>query len=123
MGSSLAPQDAQTATRYLLALAGGWLATHGYIPNADINDLVSAIMILGPIIWGIWVNHRTEDKAKVREMVAVQAGLNLAASGGMELVGAGVPKPVTPETTKAIIAAHGVTPTPPVQPVTLEPKP
>ena len=48
-----------TAVRYILMLGGAWLAARGYIQDEQINDLVSAAMIIGPAIWGFVTNYKT----------------------------------------------------------------
>jgi hypothetical protein len=67
-----------SATRTLLAAAGAWLATHKYIDAESANEIVGAVMILIPILWGMWDKYRAERKTKAREAVAVNVGIKVA---------------------------------------------
>lgn len=73
-------QQLQTAARYLLFFAGTWLATHGYIPNADVNDLVSAILIIVPPVWAFVSNELAKRQAVKEQVKAIQSGINLTVS-------------------------------------------
>ncbi|MDE2096509.1 MAG: hypothetical protein KGL39_04625 [Patescibacteria group bacterium] len=109
--ATLNPQY-RTAARYLLFFAGTWLATHGYIANADVNELVSAILIIAPPIWAFVENNLAKKNAVVAQTTAVNAALNLAASGNMQTVtvpGDGV-KPVPATATTAAQIVHDYAP-------------
>lgn len=74
-------QAVLSAVRSLLIVAGGSLATHGYITEGSINEVVGAIMVLLPLIWGIVNKYTAEKKAAVREVTAVNAGIAAGATG------------------------------------------
>ncbi len=76
-------QAVMSAVRSLLIVAGGSLATHGIINEASINEAVGAIMVLLPLVWGIINKFTAEKKAVAREVVAVQAGVTVAATGSV----------------------------------------
>lgn len=88
-----------SATRTLLAAAGAWMATHKYIDAAAVNEIVGALMIAIPILWGVWDKYQAERKTKAREVIAVNAGVVVADST------IGATPPVSPADTKKIIAA------------------
>lgn len=87
-----------TAVRYILMLAGAWVAARGYIADDQINDLVSAVMIIGPVIWGFVTNHLKERETKAREAVAVHAG----AAAAMD----GISIPASPKAAQTIIKTY-----------------
>jgi|GEM_PF-4995829 len=91
-----------TAIRYLLVLAGGYLAQRGYIDNSQVEGVVSALLIIGPAAWGFFTNLCHERNARTREVVAVQAALDHA---GQSVV-------VTPALARAIIATPVSPPNP-----------
>lgn len=103
-----------TAARYILMLGGTWLATHGYIQNSEVNGLVSAVMIIGPIIWGIAQNYINTHTANKQKVVAMNATLNLVASGKAvdssgsvipyAVPGSTPPKPITETSAPEIVA-------------------
>ena len=105
--------SAYTALRYIVSLGGLWLATHGYIKDANVNDFVSAVMIVAPIIWGVVQNYINARKKKADTALAVQSGINLVVSGqAVTTAGQPIkvasdttipPLPVTPESAAAII--------------------
>ena len=44
--------------RAILAAAGGWLVTNGYLDSATLSSAIGALLTLGTIVWSI-VNNRT----------------------------------------------------------------
>lgn len=74
-------QAVLSAVRSLLIVAGGSLATHGYIADGAVNEVVGAVMVILPLIWGIVNKYTSEKKAVVREVTAVNAGIAAGATG------------------------------------------
>jgi hypothetical protein len=113
MSGSLTQEQFMTSARYLIFLAGNWLATHNYISDSSVNTMVSAVLILGPLAWAYLNNWLKNHKGAAENAAAVQAGIELVtqgkalASDGSTLVsvnsGMTPPKPVTVETAKEII--------------------
>ena len=109
-----------SALRAVLLLFGAWLAQNGDGQTGIYHDAemtASAILIIGPAIWGIYAAVSNLFKAHA---VGVQAGINLTVSGnalasdGKTVVaennGATPPKPVTYATAQEIIANFGPKP-------------
>lgn len=106
-----------SALRGALISLGTVLAAHGLIgPNDKVTPenwqfLVGAIITLAPIAWGWWDKIKAAKTTKEKEIIAVQAGINLVHEGAGILIEDGhgnqVPKPVTSETAAAIIKDFG----------------
>ena len=92
-------QAAWSAVRTLLAAVGAWMATHKYIDADAVNEIVGAVMIIGPLVWGVWDKYKTEAKTKAREAVAVNVGIAVADRT------AGLTAPVPPANVPAVIEA------------------
>lgn len=75
-----------SAARTLLSAAGGLLVAHGLTSQETMQDVVGAIMVLAPLIWGVVAKFRAESKAKVREHIALQAGVQAEREGKLESV-------------------------------------
>lgn len=67
-----------SAVRSLLMVLGTSLAARGFVHSDSINDAVGAVMVIIPIVWGVWDKYKAERMTKARETVAVQAGVNAA---------------------------------------------
>jgi F0F1-type ATP synthase assembly protein I len=74
-------QSVLSAVRSLLIMAGGSLATHGYINEGSVNEIVGSVMVILPVVWGIWNKFATEKKTVAREVTAVNAGIAAGTSG------------------------------------------
>ncbi len=70
-----------SAVRSLLIVFGTMLTAKGVTTEASVNETVGAVMVIIPVIWGIWDKYQAEHSAKARETVAVQAGAIAALSG------------------------------------------
>lgn len=68
-----------SAIRTILVMMGTALAAHGYIDNGSVNEIVGAVMVIIPAVWGVWDKYRAEKATQARETVAVQAGVTAAA--------------------------------------------
>ena len=86
-----------SAIRSILIAAGSMLAAKGYMDDGTVQSTVGAVMVILPVIWGIWDKYRAEQKTKAREVVAVNAGIIVADAT------AGPTPEASPETAKAII--------------------
>lgn len=107
--------------RYALVAACGamtgvimtWLNAHGF-NDPNLNLMISgavASVIGGAVLalWGVIRASKIEAIVQFREAIGVQAGMNLAAAGQMEVTeqaGAVVPVPVTVQSAQQIIAQH-----------------
>lgn len=103
MGQSVTQTQFWTGLRYLLFFAGTWLATHGYIKDADVNGLVSAILMIAPPVWAFVDNWLKERSARARETVAVRAGVAHAEDITVPTI---PPPAVSPKEAQAIIATY-----------------
>jgi FtsH-binding integral membrane protein len=90
-----------SALRTLLAAGGAWMATHQYIDSAMANEIVGAVMIIIPLVWGAYDKFKVERETKQRETAAVNAGIVIAD----KTVGP-TPLSYSPENTAAIIASN-----------------
>jgi hypothetical protein len=64
--------------RTLLAAGGAWLVTHNYFDRGSADQIIGALMIIVPAAWGALDKRWTEQKAKNRELVAMNAGIVVA---------------------------------------------
>lgn len=84
--------------RSMLIAVGSALTSYGYVDDAAVQITIGAVMTTIPIVWGLVDKYREERDAKAREVVAVNAGINVANS----TVG---PAPnVSPEKAQVIIS-------------------
>lgn len=104
-----------SAVRSLLILSGTLLAAHGYGQSAVYQWVelgAGSCMVIGPAVWGVVTQiqqYRNKRKAVTR---AVNAGMNLAASGQMIVRSDGTPLPATDATAAQIVKVLGTTPAP-----------
>lgn len=93
-----------SALRSILIVIGSALAAHGVIGTDAVNEIVGAVMVAIPIVWGIVDKYLSESKTKAREVVAVNAGMSAASAGTSDLVAAPEAKEIikefSPPTTK-----------------------
>ncbi len=71
-------QSIQSVIRTLLAAAGSWLVAKGLLDNATMNNALGAIMVIIPVVWGIWDKYKTASNTKVREANALNVGIALS---------------------------------------------
>lgn len=96
-----------SAVRSILVTAGGIIAAKGYTDTATVNEIIGALMVLIPAIYGVWQKYQSERLTKDREATAVQAGV--AAKGAGAII---TPtEVVSTEHAQEIIKAFGPTPT------------
>ena len=86
-----------SAVRSILIAIGSVLGAKGYMDDATVQGMIGAVMVVLPILWGVWEKYQSERKTAAREVVAVNAGIKVAdATEG--------PTPAaSPEVAKAII--------------------
>ena len=64
--------------RSLLIVGGSWLTANNYVSGGNVEQLIGAICVLAPLLWGVWEKYSAERKAKAREVIALTAGLVIA---------------------------------------------
>lgn len=99
-----------SAVRALLITLGTALAANGY-GDSHIYKIVEfasgSVLIVGPAAWGVWTAFRNREQKKEITTTAVNAGMNLAASGQMRTTPEGIPVPATAESAKKIVQNFG----------------
>lgn len=95
-------QAALSALRSLLVVAGTSLAARGIVTASNWNDIVGAVMVLAPVLWGIWDKFMSERKTTARETVAVQSGYAAAQAEVLP----GPATAISPMTAQGIISAY-----------------
>lgn len=69
--------------RSLLIVGGSWLTTKGYLSDGNVEQIIGAICVLVPLVWGAWQKYQAERKAKNRivnaEVAAVVEAKSMAA--------------------------------------------
>lgn len=90
------------AVRTLLAFAAGIFTAKGLLPTDQANELVGASMVLIPFVWSLVQKKWSEQNTKVRETVAVQAGVIASRAGAAPALVSHIDKVDAQE----IIAAH-----------------
>lgn len=63
-----------SALRSLLIALGSFLSTHGWITQDQVNQLVGPLMVIIPIVWGVWNKYNAEKKTQARVEQAYNAG-------------------------------------------------
>lgn len=91
-----------SAVRTLLGALGGYLVGRGLIDQQTMQDVLGAVMVLAPLIWGVINKFRSESKMQVRENIAVQAGVQAERDGR---IGAMPAENIGPDHAQAIIQA------------------
>jgi heme A synthase len=71
-------QAVLSAIRTLLAVAGTWIVSKGWADDAMVQQVLGAIMVLAPLVWGMWDKFTTEEKTKDREVEAFKVGVTVA---------------------------------------------
>ena len=72
--------------RSLLIVGGSWMTSKGYISDGNVEQIIGAIMVLAPVLWGVAQKYAAERKAKAREVVAVNVGVTVANSSPVEQI-------------------------------------
>ena len=67
-----------SAVRSVLIAIGATLVARGYMTDATVNSVVGALLVLGPLLWGLVQKFQAERSAKEREVVAVNTGIIVA---------------------------------------------
>ena len=67
-----------SAVRSVLIAIGATLVARGYMTDATVNSVVGALLVLGPLLWGLVQKFQAERSAKEREAVAVNTGIIVA---------------------------------------------
>lgn len=67
-----------SAVRSLLLAVGSILVTRGFLSDGEMQQLVGACMVVLPVIWGMYDKFHAEEKAKAREVVALNTGIALS---------------------------------------------
>lgn len=67
-----------SAARTMLVFVGTLLVTKGYFTEAVLNEVIGAVMVLAPLVWGIWDKFSSEKKTEAREHIAVNVGIKVA---------------------------------------------
>jgi hypothetical protein len=71
-------QAALSALRTLLAVAGAWIVKQGWADDSTVNEVIGAVMILGPLAWGMADKFLSEKKTAEREHQALNAGIAIS---------------------------------------------
>ena len=103
-----------TSLRYLLVTIGTLMGTAGLSQTGAYQIVMfssGAVMVIGPAAWGVWVAFNRVMEKRDAVTNAVQAGLNLAATGNMLTcetpTGTVIPVPVTHQTAAEIVKDFG----------------
>ena len=59
-------------------MVGSGLASHGYLAEGTVTEIVGAFMVILPLAWGMWDKYRSERATQAREAVAVNVGAVVA---------------------------------------------
>lgn len=74
-------QAGLSGLRTIIAVGAGIAVAHGWITSTDATMIAGALVAIAPFAWGIWNQYAAEQKTKAREVVAVNAGVAVAATG------------------------------------------
>lgn len=74
-------QATLSAVRSLIITIGGIAATHGYLSSGTVTEIAGLVLVVGPLVWGIWDKYNAAKKTAVKEVAAVNAGVAVAATG------------------------------------------
>ena len=85
--------------RSLMIVGGSWLTARGYLSESNTSEVIGAITVLLPLLWGAWQKFTAETMAKAREVVAVNVGI--AVANATDGPAPAVPAGVVPELIKA----------------------
>ena len=64
-----------SALRALLVATG---AIRSYVSDDTLTEMTGNLMVLLPVLWGIWNAYSVELKAKAREVIALNVGIVVA---------------------------------------------
>lgn len=92
--------------RTTLAALGTILAGKGVIDDATYQQILGAIMVIIPMIWGAWEKFTSEKKTQQREVNGVRAGIAAAVDPTNTI---NTPD-VSAQTAKAVISTYGAQP-------------
>lgn len=55
---------ALTIARYVMVAAGGIFVSRGYLTDEQLNDVIGAILIVVPTLWGAYLAWRNNEQKK-----------------------------------------------------------
>jgi hypothetical protein len=76
--NTAAVQAALSVARSVMIAAGTFLVTNGLLSQESFDQLLGAILVILPLLWGIWQKFQAERDAKKREVVAINVGVVVA---------------------------------------------
>ena len=65
-GSTVTTDSILSAVRTLLGVAGGYFVGKGYLTQDQLTQVVTALLLLGPVAWGVLEKFSAEKKTQVR---------------------------------------------------------
>jgi hypothetical protein len=64
--------------RTVLAAVGGLLVMRGFLSDETLNQIIGVVVIIVPAVWSAWDKIQSERASKAREVVALNAGIQVA---------------------------------------------
>lgn len=71
-------QSILSIIRNVLSAVGGYLTGKGMVSAEVVQQGIGVVMVVAPLIWGVWEKYQQERKMKEREAVAVNVGIAVA---------------------------------------------
>jgi hypothetical protein len=67
-----------SALRWAMAVGGAYVVTKGLMTQESFDQLLGALVVIVPLVWGALQKFAAERAAKKRETVAVAVGMTIA---------------------------------------------
>lgn len=71
-------QAVLSALRSILIAVGAYLVSIGFLTSENTDQITGAVLVVVPLLWGIYQKIQSERKTKTREVIAVNVGLVVA---------------------------------------------
>jgi hypothetical protein len=71
-------QAALSVVRSVMIAAGAFTVTNGLMTQESFDQLVGAVLVLIPLLWGVWQKFQAERATKAKEVIAVHVGMVVA---------------------------------------------
>lgn len=70
-GNTVATDSTMSAIRTLLGVLAGWLVGKGYLSQDQAGPVVSAVLVIAPVLWGVVEKFKSEKVTQARIVAAV----------------------------------------------------
>jgi hypothetical protein len=76
--NTAAVEGSLSFVRWVMAVGGAFMVTRGFMTQESFDKLLGGLVVVVPLVWGIFQKIMADRAAKKREVVAVAVGMVIA---------------------------------------------